>query len=142
LCSNHGPGCLHFGYGFKPSGSNLYILRSYPLEWLDFSLWIILVKSHAKIPQKVCQSAGFGPSGPNSVRFGSTLDMLFLKSNKHQNLWNSLVIMVMTWLWPMFHKIKRSVGGENHRYRPPTHPHSQTLLTPSNKVEKERSLVS
>ena len=136
MCSNHGPGCLHFGYGFKPSGSNLYILRSCPLEWLDFSLWMILVKSHAKIPQKVCRSAGFGPSGPNSVRFGSNLDMLSLRSNKHQNLWNSLVVMVMEWLRPTFHEIRRSVGGENHRYRPPTHPHSQTLLAPSSKVEK------
>ena len=114
-----------------------------PTHWNGLiSLWMILVKSHAKIPQKVCQLAGFGPSGPNSVRFGSTLDMLFLKSNKHQNLWNSSVIMVLAWLWLSFHEIRRSVGGENHRYRPPTHPHSQTLLAPSNKVEKERSLVS
>ena len=103
---------------------------------------MILVKSHPKIPHKVCQSDGFGPSGPNSVRFGSILDMLFLRSNMHQNLWNSLVIMVMAWLWPIFHEIRRSIGGENHRYRPPTHPHSQTLLAPTNKVEKERSLVS
>ena len=81
---------------------------------------MILVKSHAKISQKVCQPAEFGPSGPNIVRFGSTLDMLFLSSNMHQNLWNSLVIMVMAWLWPIFHEIRQSVGGENHRYRPPT----------------------
>ena len=87
--------------------------------------------------RKVCRSAGFGPSGPNSVRFGSTLDMLFLRSNMHQNFWNSLDIMVMAWLWPMFHEIRRSVGGENLRYRLPTHPHSQTLLAPSNKVESE-----
>ena len=78
---------------------------------------MILVKSHAK---KVCRSAGFGPSGPKSVRFGSTLDMLFLKSNKHQNLWNSSVIMVLAWLWLSFHEIRQSVVGENHRYRPPT----------------------
>ena len=90
------------------------------MEWLDFSLWMILVKSHAKIPQKVCRSAGFGPSGPNNVRFGSNLDMLSLKSNKHQNLWNSLVIMVMAWLGSTFHEIRWSVGGENYRYRPPT----------------------
>jgi hypothetical protein len=57
----------------------------------------------------------------NSVCFGSNLDMLSLHSNKHQNLWNSLVIMVMAWLGPTFHEIRRSVGGENHRYRPPTH---------------------
>src|SRR6185503_16440097 len=81
---------------------------------------MILVKSHAKIPQKVCRSVGSGPFGPNSVRFGSILDMLFLRSNMHQTLWNSLVIMVMAWLWPIFHEIRRSVGGENYRYRPPT----------------------
>ena len=80
-----------------------------------------LVKSHAKIPPKVCRSAGFGPSGPNSVCFGSNLDMLSLHSNKHQNLWNSLVIIVMAWLGPTFHEIRRSVGGENHHYQPPTH---------------------
>ena len=106
------------------------------LKWLEFCLYVTLVKFHAKIPPKVCRSAGFGPSGPNSVRFGSTLDMSFLKSNKHQNLWNSLVIMVMAWLWPTFHEIRRSIGAGNHRYRPPTHPHNQTLLAPSNKVEK------
>ena len=27
-----------FGYGFKPSGSKLYIFGSVPLEWLEFSL--------------------------------------------------------------------------------------------------------
>ena len=95
-----------------------------------------LVKFHAKNPPKVCPSAGFGPSGPNNIRFGSTLDMLFLKSNKHQNLWNSLVIMVMAWLGPIVDEIRQSVGGENHRYRLPTHPHGQTLLAPSNKVKK------
>ena len=94
------------GYGFKPSGSNLYILRFTPLEWFDFSLWMILVKSHAKIPQKVCRSAEFGPFSPNSVCFGSILDMLFLRSNMCQNLWNLLVIMVMAWLWPIFHEIR------------------------------------
>ena len=78
-----------------------------------------LVKFHAKIPPKVYRSAEFGPSSPNNVRFGSNLDMLFLKSNKHQNLWNSLVIMVMAWLRPTFHEIRRSIGGENHCYRPP-----------------------
>ena len=125
-----------FGYESKPSESKLCISRFNPLKWLGFSLYVTLVMFQAKIPQKVCRSAGFGPSGPNSVRFGSTLDMSFLKSNKHQNLWNSLVIMVMVWLWPISHEIRRRVGGENHRYRPPTHPHSQTLLAPSNKVEK------
>ena len=84
-----------FGYGFKPSGSKLYISGSNPLKWLAFSLYVTLVKSHAKIPPKVCRSAGLGPSGPNSVRFGSNSDMLSLRSNKHQNLWNSFVIMVM-----------------------------------------------
>ena len=95
LCSDHGTEFLHFALGFKPSNSNSYILGNYPLEWLDFSLWMIQVESHPKIPQKVCRSAGFGPSSPNSVRFGSTLDMWFLRSNMHQNLWNSLDIMVM-----------------------------------------------
>ena len=89
--------------------------------------------------RKVCLSAGFGPSGPNSVRFGSTLDMLFLRSNMHQNLWNSLVIMVMAWLWPIFHEIRRSIGGENHRYRPPTHPHSQTLLARAIRSKKSEA---
>jgi len=28
--------------------------------------------------------------------------------------------MVLAWLWLSFHEIRRSVGGENHRYRPPT----------------------
>ena len=28
--------------------------------------------------------------------------------------------MVMAWLWPIFHEIRHSVGGENHRYRSPT----------------------
>jgi hypothetical protein len=28
--------------------------------------------------------------------------------------------MVMAWLRPTFHEIRRSVGGENHCYRPPT----------------------
>ena len=125
-----------FGYGSKPSGSKLCISGFSPLKWLGFSFYVTLVKFHANIPPKVCQSAGFGPSGPNNVRFGSNLDMLFLKSNKHQNLWNSLVIMVMACLGLIFHEIGRSVGGENHRYGPPTHPHSQTLLALSNKVEK------
>jgi hypothetical protein len=125
-----------FGYGFKPSGSKLCISGSNPLKWLEFSLYVTLVKFHAKIPPNICRSAGFRPSGPNNIRFGLSLDMSFLKSNKHQNLWKSLVIMVMAWLWPIFHEIRRSVGGENHQYRPPTHPHSQTLLAPSNKVEK------
>ena len=84
-----------FGYGSKPSGSKLCISGFSPLKWLGFSLYVTLVEFHTKIPPKVCRSAGFGPSGPNSVRFGSNLDMLFLKSNKHQNLWNSLVIIFM-----------------------------------------------
>jgi len=109
-----------FGYGFKPSGCKLYIFGSNPLEWLEFSLCVTLLKSHAKITPKVCRSAGFRPSGPNNVRFGSNLDLLFLKSNRHQNLWNSLVIMILAWLWSNFHEIRRIVGGENHRYRPPT----------------------
>ena len=109
-----------FGYGSKPSGSKLCIFGSIPLKWLESSLYVTSVKFHAKIPPKVYRSAEFGPSSPNNVRFGSNLDMLFLKSNKHQNLWNSLVIMVMAWLGPIFHEIKQSVGSENHRYRPPT----------------------
>ena len=100
------------------------------LEWLGFSLYVTLVKSHAKIPPKVFRSAGFGPFSPNSVHFGSNLDMLFQKSNKHQNLWNSLVIMVMAWLGPTFHEIRQSVGGENYRYRPPT-----TRWTPSRPID-------
>ena len=107
-----------FEYGSKPSGSKLCISGFSPLKWLGFSLYVTLVKFHTKILSKLCRSAGFGPSGLNSVRFGSNLDMLFLKSNKHQNLWNSLVIMVMAWLGPIFHEIRRSVGGENLRYRP------------------------
>ena len=71
--------------------------------------------------------------------FGSILDMLFLRSNMHQNLWNSLDIMVVAWLWPLFYEIRRSVGGENQRYWPSTYPHSQTLLAPSNKVEKSEA---
>ena len=47
--------------------------------------------------------------------------MLFLHSNTHQNLWNSLIYVNLAWIWPLFHEIRRSVGGENHRYRPPTH---------------------
>ena len=62
LCSDRGIEFLRFAKGFKPSDSNSCILRNHPLEWLDFSLWIILVKSHAKIPPKVCRSAGFGPT--------------------------------------------------------------------------------
>ena len=80
-----------FGYGSKPSESKLYISGFGPLKWLGFSLYVTLVKFHAKIPPKVYRSAEFGPSSPNNVRFGSNLDMLFLKSNKHQNLCNSLV---------------------------------------------------
>ena len=103
--------------------------------------WILPLCDFGKIS---CQdSTESMPVGRiRSVRFGSNLDMSSQRSNKHQNLWNSLVVMVMAWLNPTFHEIRRSVGGENHRYRPPTHPHSQTLLAPSNKVEKERSLVS
>ena len=70
LCSDHGTKFLCFAKGFKPSDSNLCIMGNHPLEWFDFSLWMILVKSHAKIPRKVCRSARFGPSGPNSVCFG------------------------------------------------------------------------
>ena len=111
LCLIMAQGGFSFGYGFKPSGCKLYIFGSNPLEWLEFSLY------HAKIPPKVCRLAGFEPSGPNNIRFGSTLDMLFLKSKKYQNLWNSLVIMILAWLlWPSFHEIRRSVGGKNHRY--------------------------
>ena len=95
-----------FGYGFKPSGSKLCISGSNSLKWLEFSLYLTLVKFHAKIPPKVCRSARFGPSGPNSVRFGSNLDMLSLHSNIHQNLWNSVVIIVMAWLGPTFHEIR------------------------------------
>ena len=62
-------------------------------------------------------------SGLNSVRFGSNLDMSSLRSNKHQNLWNSLVVRVMAWLRPTFHEIRRSVGGRNHHYRLPTLAH-------------------
>ena len=116
-----------FGYGSKPSGSKLCTSGFSPLKCLGFSLYVTLVKSHAKIPPKVCRSAGFGPSGPNSIRFGSNLDMSSLRSNKHQNLWNSLVVMVMAWIRPTFHEIRRSVGGENHRYRPPTTIHFSIL---------------
>ena len=89
---------LSFGYVSKPSGSKLCISGSNPLKLFESSLYVTLIKFHAKIPPKVCRSAGFRPSDPNSVRFGSNLDMLFLKSNKHQNLWNSLVIMVMAYI--------------------------------------------
>ena len=64
-----------FGYVSKPSGSKLCISGYTPLGWLGFSLYVTLVKSHAKIPPKVCRSAGFEPSCPNSVRFGSNLDI-------------------------------------------------------------------
>ena len=87
-----------FEYGSKPSGSKLCISGFSPLKWLGFSLYVTLVKFHTKILSKLCRSAGFEPSGPNNVRFGSNLNMLFLKSNKHQNLWNSLVIMIMAYL--------------------------------------------
>jgi hypothetical protein len=103
---------------------------------------VTLVKSHAKIPLKVCRSAGFGPSGPNSVRFGSTLDMLFLKSNKYQNLWNSLVIMVLSWLRPSLHEIRRSVGAkiiDIDRQHTPT----ARLCSPrAIRSKKERRMVS
>ena len=72
--------------GSSLPGPNYVFLGPTHLKWLEFSLYVTLVKSHAKIPPKVCQSAGFGPSGPNCVSFGSTLDMLFLKSNKDQKL--------------------------------------------------------
>ena len=73
-----------FGYGSKPFGSKLYISVFSPLKWLGFCLYVTLVKSHAKVPPEVCRSAGFGPSGPDNVCFGSNLDMLSLKSNSHQ----------------------------------------------------------
>jgi hypothetical protein len=101
-----------------------------------------LVNSHAKIPQKVCRSAGFGPSCPNSVCFGSNLDMLFLRSNKYQNLWNSLDIMVMAWLWPSFHEIRRRVVGKNHRYQPPRHLIARLCSHQAIRARKERRLVS
>ena len=107
-----------FGYGSKPSGSKLYIPGFSPLKWLGFSLYVTLVKFHAKVPPKVCRSAAFGPSGPSSIRFGSNLDMLFLKSNKHQNLWNSLVIMIMVWLGPIFHEIRQSFCGGTAQFIP------------------------
>jgi hypothetical protein len=77
-----------------------------------------------------------------NVRFGSNLDMLSLKSNNHQNLWNSLVIIVMAWFGPTFHEIRRSVGSENHRYRPPTHPHSRLCSPRAIRSRKEWRLVS
>ena len=48
----------------------------------------------------------------------------------------------MAWLEPIFHEIRRSVGSENHWYRPLTQPHSQTLLAPSKRSRKEWRLVS
>ena len=36
--------------------------------------------------------------------------MLFLKANKHQNLWNSLVIMVMAWFGLAFMKLGRALA--------------------------------
>ena len=37
-----------------------------------------------------------------------------------QNLWNSLDLIIIAWLHPMFHEIRWSVFGENHRYQPRT----------------------
>jgi len=61
--------------------------------------------------------------------------MLFLHSNMHQHLWNSLDFVNLAWLWPILHEMRRNVGSENHQNWPPTHPHIQTMLVPSKQVE-------
>ena len=53
----------------------------------------------------------------------------------HQNLWNSLDLVNLAWLWPILHEMRRNVGSENHQNWPPTHPHIQTMLVPSKQVE-------
>jgi len=52
--------------------------------------------------------------------FASILYVVFLKSQVHQNSWNSLMLVNIGVLWSKEPEIWRNVGGRNHWKRPPT----------------------
>ena len=63
---------------------------------------------------------GVGRPAWDFSHFFSILYILFLKSNNHQNLWNSLMLVKIDVLWSWKHEIRRNVGGRNHWKRLPT----------------------
>ena len=84
---------------FVPRVSSLLIPTC---EFQVDSCWIVLDSPSRSLCKFLCQNstvdvpvARLGPSGLDIVCFGSILDMLFLRSNIHPNVWNLLDIMIM-----------------------------------------------
>jgi len=69
----------------KPFGLGSCILYETTLDWLAFALMSTLTKDEHETPW------GIGRPAWDSSHFGQISYMLYLHSNAHQNLWNSLI---------------------------------------------------